>query len=426
MENEEKNKGPGRSEEEPGQLREEPRQLSGEKQAVGAAIDGLGQELIGLSHEIHAHPEIGFMEFKAVDAIEGLLNSQGIGMERDYCRLPTSFRTVRKGKGKGPVVAFLAEYDALRGVGHGCGHNVIAACAVGAFLGMASRMDRYDGEVWLLGTPAEEGGAGKVLMLERGGFDRVEYALMMHPTGGGEKRNYSNRGGRASGSVKVSFHGRSAHSSAPGSGVNALSAAISVFNQIDMLRPVFEMQDNVNGVILEGGTAGNVIPDFSKCEFCIRAKTMKRAEELTDLIKGCIKRAEELTGAAAEIGTEPMYAERYPCLPLCNAFRENMGALGISMCEPMPGELFGSSDIGNVSIRIPAIHDYLSITEDESIQAHSREYAKAAAGPEADKICVLGAKGLAMTALDVFTDGKLREESAAYHKKIVPGLYGEA
>lgn len=134
-----------------------------------------------------------------------------------------------------------------------------------------------------------------MLMLERGGFDGVDFALMMHPTGGGEAYNYMNRGGRASGSVTVSFHGKAAHSSTPASGINALNAAISVFNQIDMLRPAFQIQDNINGVILDGGTAGNIIPEFSRCEFCIRAETMKRAEELIGLIKGCVKRAEELT-----------------------------------------------------------------------------------------------------------------------------------
>lgn len=127
----------------------------------------------------------------------------------------------------------------------------------------------------------------------------------------------------------------------------------------------------------------------------------------------------------AETETEPVYAERYPCLPMCEAFRDNMGRLGISMCSPKPGELFGSSDIGNVSIRIPAIHDYLSITDDASIEAHSSGYARAAAGPEADRICILGAKGLAMTGLDLLKDKGLREKSITYHKETVPSFYGK-
>ena len=248
-------------------------QLSGEKKAISDKIDSMREGLVSLSHDIHGHPETGFQEYHAVEAIEAFLKGQGMVMERDYCQIPTAFRAVKKGRGKGPVVAFLAEYDALRGIGHGCGHNVIAACAVGAFLGLASRREAHDGEIWLIGTPAEEGGAGKVLMLERGGFDGVDFALMMHPTGGGEAYNYMNRGGRASGSVTVSFHGKAAHSSTPASGINALNAAISVFNQIDMLRPAFQIQDNINGVILDGGTAEMCIRDRIKVNLNLMPKS---------------------------------------------------------------------------------------------------------------------------------------------------------
>ena len=152
----------------------------------------------------------------------------------------------------------------------------------------------------------------------------MDFALMIHPTCGGESRNYINRNGRASGSLTISFTGQSAHSSAPATGINALIAAISVFNQIDMLRPLFETEDNVNGVILEGGTASNIIPGFSKSEFCIRAATMKRVDELQNMIISCAKRAESLTGAKVQIQSEPIYAERYPCLPICEDFKENM------------------------------------------------------------------------------------------------------
>ena len=354
------------------------------------------------------------------------LEKQGFETERGYCDLPTSFKAVKKGTGKGPVVAFLAEYDALRGVGHGCGHNVIATCASGAFASLAKIFVEMGiaGEVRIIGTPAEEGGAGKAIMLERGGFDGVDFALMIHPTCGGESRNYINRNGRASGSLTISFTGQSAHSSAPATGINALTAAISVFNQIDMLRPLFETEDNVNGVILEGGTASNIIPGFSKSEFCIRAATMKRIDELQNMIIGCAKRAESLTGAKVQIQSEPIYAERYPCLPICEDFKENMARVGISMCLPDPKLLFGSSDIGNVSIKIPAIHDYLSIT-DEEIPAHSKEYAKAAAEPAADEICIKGAQGLAMTGLDLLLDESLRQAAAEYHEKVVPDFYKE-
>ena len=151
---------------------------------------------------------------------------------------------------------------------------------------------------------------------------------------------------------------------------------------------------------------------------------MKRIDELQNMIIGCAKRAESLTGAKVRIESEPIYAERYPCLPICEDFKENMARVGISMCLPDPKLLFGSSDIGNVSIKIPAIHDYLSIT-DEEIPAHSKEYAKAAAEPAADEICIKGAQGLAMTGLDLLLDESLRQAAAEYHEKVVPDFYKE-
>lgn len=148
-------------------------------------IDKMQNELLTLSHQIHDHPELGFQEHQAVGFIRTFLEDHGFEVETPYCGLDTSFKAVKKGKHAGPRIAFLAEYDALRGIGHGCGHNIIATCAVGAFSGLAALMDNYDGEISIIGTPAEEGGAGKVILLERGGFHDTDYALMMHPSGGG-------------------------------------------------------------------------------------------------------------------------------------------------------------------------------------------------------------------------------------------------
>ncbi len=384
-------------------------------------IDGMQIELLTLSHQIHDHPEVGFQEHQAVRFISSFLEKHGFEVETPYCGLDTSFKAVKKGKGSGPRISFLAEYDALRGIGHGCGHNIIATCAVGAFSGLSAIMDNYNGEISIIGTPAEEGGAGKVILLERGGFDETDYALMMHPSGGGS--NLVGRGGRAATTIHVSFHGKSAHSSAPSNGINALSAAIHVFNQIDLMRPSFQIQDNINGVILEGGTAANVIPELARCEFNLRAETMMRIEFLIDLVKSSIERAEALTRARAEVTVEPIYAERYPNRPMCETFKNNMESLGISMSWPTPGKLYGSSDIGNVSIKLPAIHDYLSITDDKTIQSHSKAYADAAATPQADDICLKGAKGLAMTALDILESSEFRDEINAYHDAQVPKEY---
>lgn len=392
-----------------------------QKTNIIQTIDRMQHELLALSHQIHDHPELGYEEHQAVASIRSFLEDRGFQVETPYCGLDTSFKVVKKGKGPGPRIAFLAEYDALRGIGHGCGHNIIATCAVGAFMGIASLIDEYDGEVSIIGTPAKEGGAGKVILLERGAFDETDYALMMHPSGGGS--NLVGRGGRAATRIRVSFHGKAAHSSSPSNGINALSAAIHVFNQIDLMRSTFQVQDNINGIILEGGTAANVIPELAKCEFSLRAETMLRIKELIRFVTSCIEHAEALTGAKAEVSVEPIYAERYPNKPMCQAFKNNMESLGIQMTWAEPGKLYGSSDIGNVSIKIPAIHDYLSITDDKTIQSHSKEYTKAAATPQADEICLKGAKGLAMTALDILESSEFRSEINAYHDAQVPKEY---
>ena len=392
-----------------------------QKTNIIQTIDRMQHELLALSHQIHDHPELGYEEHQAVASIRSFLEDRGFQGETPYCGLDNSFKVVKKGKGPGPRIAFLAEYDALRGIGHGCGHNIIATCAVGAFMGIASLIDEYDGEVSIIGTPAEEGGAGKVILLERGAFDETDYALMMHPSGGGS--NLVGRGGRAATRIRVSFHGKAAHSSSPSNGINALSAAIHVFNQIDLMRSTFQVQDNINGIILEGGTAANVIPELAKCEFSLRAETMLRIKELIRFVTSCIEHAEALTGAKAEVSVEPIYAERYPNKPMCQAFKNNMESLGIQMTWAEPGKLYGSSDIGNVSIKIPAIHDYLSITDDKTIQSHSKEYTKAAATPQADEICLKGAKGLAMTALDILESSEFRSEINAYHDAQVPKEY---
>lgn len=395
--------------------------MEAKKVKIAEQIDQMRESLLALSHQIHDHPELGFEEYQAVAAIRKLLEERGFEVEVPYCGLATSFKAVKKGKACGPKIAFLAEYDALPGIGHGCGHNIIAACAVGAFLGLASCMDKYDGEIAVIGTPAEESFAGKAVLLERGGFDETDYALMMHPSGGGS--NLVGRGGRAATTLRVVFHGKSAHSSVPSSGINALNAAIHVFNQIDLMRATFEVQDNINGVILEGGTAPNVIPELCRCEFSIRAETMTRIKVLADFLKACISRSESLTGAKAEVVMEPIYAERYPNKPMCEAFQRNMEELGIHMEWPKPGKLYGSSDIGNVSIKIPAIHDYLSITDDKTIQSHSKEYTRAAASPQADEICIKGAKGLAMTALDILESVDFQKEIQMFHKEQIPEVY---
>ncbi len=391
------------------------------KRQIAQVIDAVSQEIGTLAKDIHDNPELGFEEFKALGFISAELEKHGFTVQKGYGGLETSFRADAKGQAGGPTVAFLAEYDALNGCGHGCGHNLIAACSTGAFLGLASVISELKGNVCIIGTPAEEGGAGKVKLLEAGAFDDVDFALMMHPSSGGS--NLVGRGGRAACTVDIEFFGKGAHSSVPKNGINALSAVICLFNQIDLMRPTFDPQDNINGIITDGGTAANIITPYARASFCVRAETMKRIEELIEVIRRCAQNAEALTGARAEVMVGDISAERYSNRPMNQAFKDNMAELGVEMQWPDPKKQYGSSDIGNVSIKIPAIHDYLSITDDKSVQSHTVEYAACAATPEAIEVCIKGAKGLAMTGYDILASEDFQREIKEYHLQQVPEFY---
>lgn len=389
------------------------------KEKAQLAIDALHKELINLSHNIHANPEVSLTEYKAVGFVAETLRNQGFEVEVGIGGLDTAFIATKHGKSAGPHIAFLAEYDSLPGIGHACGHNVIATCAVGAFLGTSAVMDDFAGTVSIIGTPGEEADGGKVILLEAGVFDNVDFALMMHPSSG---RSLINRGGRAATTVEVNFTGKSVHSSAPGHGINALNAVISTFQHIDMLRPTFEMQDNVNGIITNGGLAANIIPGEAACEFSLRARTLIDLEKLADKVRLAAESAAQLTGAQLEINVHRMYAERYPNLPMCEAFKDNMEQLGEQMEYANPTGMYGSSDVGNVSIKLPAIHDYLWIAP-AGVASHNAAFTVESASERADEICIKGAKGLAMTAIDIFASSEFQEQIKEYHRNQVPEEY---
>lgn len=389
------------------------------KEQATKTIDALRAELVNLSHDIHANPETSLTEYKSVEFIAQVLRNHGFEVQVGIGGLETAFIATKQGKGPGPHVAVMAEYDSLPGIGHACGHNVIATCAVGAFMGTSSVMDDFDGTLSIIGTPGEEADGGKIILLEAGVFDNVDFALMIHPTSG---KSLIGRGGRAATSIEVTFKGKSAHSSNPGRGINALNAVISTFNHIDMLRPTFEMQDNVNGIITNGGLAANIIPGEASCEFSLRARTLIDLEKLAEKVKIAANSAAQLTGATPEIHVHRMYAERYPNLPMGEAFKANMATLGEEMHVANPNGMYGSSDVGNVSIKLPAIHDYLWIAP-AGVNSHNIEFTAASISERADDVCIKGAKGLAMTAIDIFSSTEFQHEIKESHKKQVPEEY---
>jgi len=383
------------------------------KQKVVDAIDSLQDKLIKLSHSIHSTPELALQEHRASEYIAALLAQAGRPPRMGIGGLDTAFISTAAGQAGRPHVAFLAEYDALPDIGHACGHNVIAASSVGAYLGLSKVIGELAGTVSLIGTPAEEAHGGKIVMLEAGVFDDIDFALMIHPSSG---KSLLARGGRAATSIKVHFTGKAAHSSAPSRGINALTAVLSTFQHIDMLRPTFNLQDNVNGIITRGGTAANVIPGEAACEFSLRAVTLAELKQLVEKVRQAIDTAAMLTGATAQVTVGLLYAERYPNQVMSGVFKTNMAALGEEMEWASPVGMYGSSDIGNVSLRMPVIHDYLWLAPAE-INAHHADFTAFSVSARADEVVIKAAKGLAMTAFDVLADTALQGEIKACYKQ---------
>ena len=377
------------------------------KSAIQAHLDEIRGELIGLSHLLHDNPEPSCEEYRARAWQTELLKKHGFSVEAPYMGLSTAFRASVK-TGDGARVAFLSEYDALEHVGHACGHNVIAAAAVGAGIALAhaARMFAVPCEVIVMGTPGEEKFGGKVHLVAHGAFANVDFALMIHPS----NRNLIGRMGLASLDMTVRYHGKAVHSARPEKGVNALTSVIALFNAIDALRQVWPDTARCNGIITEGGKVSNIVPDFAEARFTVRAGKKRQLEAMSRNIEDAAQRSAFLTGAEIEFLREYLYAERYPNRVMGELFKSNMEALGERMEYPDPEERVGSSDIGNVSLEIPVIHEYLAIAGPD-VLGHTDAFREAARSPRADEAVLLGAKGLAMTGWDLATDAQARADA---------------
>jgi len=380
------------------------------KDIVLRAADDARTELLELSHRIHDDPELGMQEHHAVQWQSEVLRHHGFEVQTPYGGLDTAYRATFHGKSTGPHVAFLAEYDALRGVGHGCGHNVIAASSVGAGISLTSVMDEMGGDVVVIGTPAEETVGGKIILAEHGAFDDIDFALMMHPA----TTNLVKRGGRAAVAINITYDGRGAHSAGPQDGVNALTSLIAAFNGIDAVRQAWSLRERptINGIITAGGSASNIICDHAVAEFTARADSRRFLKKMIEDVRRAAEAGALITGAKLTFTTDLIYAERHPNHVMGDAFKANMESLGEKMNEPDPAMATGSSDIGNVSLLVPSIHEYLWIAPEGTLE-HTDVFCAAAAGPRADDVVILAAKGLAMTAYDLLTDADLRQRVQA-------------
>lgn len=390
------------------------------KERIIQEVENLAEDLILLSHRIHGHPEIGGQEIEAVQWQKELLSANGFSFESPYCGMDTAYLSCWKGNGKGPVIAFLSEYDALEGLGHGCGHNLIASASVGAAISLAKTVGDQVQEIRVYGTPAEETWGGKIPMVEQKKFQDVDFALMFHPA----TENVISRSGKACVGVDVTYFGKSAHSASPETGINALTALIGLFNRMFEGLKVWPPSGRANGIISRGGDASNIITEEAEGSFLLRAATLIELERMAEDFKRFAEEAAQEVGVRVEMVWESAFAERYPNKEMGKAFARNMDQLGVEMHLPDPHASTGSSDIGNVSLVVPAIHEYLAIA-DPSVNGHSVSFREASASTKGDEVILLAAKGLGMTGYDLLTDPDLQKKVKEEFEKEVPKEYRE-
>lgn len=380
---------------------------------VSQVIDRKKRDLIRISQTLHRHPEVAFAEKRAFALLTDFLTKNDFDLSTAAGGLETAF-VARAGQRKKPVVAFLAEYDALPQIGHGCGHNLIAASSVGAGVALAAVIKELQGEVRVIGTPAEEGGGGKIILCRKGIFDDVDAALMVHPG----CKTQSARQTMTMIPLDITFHGKSAHAAAtPYEGKNALDGVILTFNNINALRQQMKPEARVHGIITHGGDAPNIIPDYAAARFFVRALDMKYTKKLLKKVSDCASGAARATGTKVTItpGKE-VYDSFRINLPLANAFEKNLKRLKIKVHPPSNEDQLGSTDVGNVSQVTPTIHPVMAITS-KTIPHHSVEFAQASITDEAHDKMIAATKALAMTGVDFLIDSALRQEITLAFKK---------
>ena len=387
-----------------------------------AAIETSRQALFDLSRDVHAHPELNYQEFYASNALAGFLEGSGLVVERGIGGVETAFRATIPGSGgDGPTIAVLAEYDALPEIGHGCGHNLIAMAAMGAALGLQANARNLPGRVEIIGTPAEEGGGGKIRLLQAGVFDGVDATLSSHPFSNrtlipavaapGESWSLAMVG------YRYMYHGKAAHAAAaPEAGVNALNAVIHLFTGIDALRQHLRDDVRIHGVITDGGLAPNVVPEFAAANFMLRSRDGKYLSDVVvDKVRQVAEGAAAMTGASLEVQEfYPFYENVQPNVTLAQAVGANAQALGFKLDEPVAGRpgSGASTDFGNVSQVMPAFELRYAVSE-TPVASHTRDMCDTAITDLALSNALLVAKTLSLTAGDLLRDANLVETAKA-------------
>ena len=374
------------------------------KDKVLALIGEIKEQLIHLNEYIYNNPELGYEEFKSSKAHIDILKKHNFNVEEAYLGIKTAFRAEYKGKKEGPTIAYLAEYDALPGIGHGCGHNLLGTVSTGAGIVLSKLVDEIGGRVLVFGTPAEEASGAKVEMVDKGAFNDVDIAMMAHP----DAEFYQSGTSLALEAIQFTFKGKAAHAASdPEKGINALDAVIQTFNSINALREHILPSAKIHGIIVEGGKAANIVPDLTIAQFYVRATTKKYLKELSEKVKNCARGASLATGAKLEITNyEATYDNMITNKTLSKKYIENLKKMGIENCEKVR-KSFGSLDMGNVSHVCPAIHPYFGIKVNSGIAPHTKELAEATLTEEAYESMVKTIGALALTGIDTILDKEL-------------------
>ena len=375
-------------------------------------VDELGEVLVDVAHRIHEHPELAYEEHFAHDLLTSVLEARGVEVTRGAYELPTAF--VAGAGSSGPTVAICCEYDALPGIGHACGHNVIAAAGLGAGLAAAALADEAGGRIRLLGTPAEEGGAGKVVMADRGALEGVDAAMMVHPA----DADLATMDAIAAAMFEVEYHGLAAHAAAaPHEGRNALDAAVLGYINVAALRQHIRGSERVHGVFTKGGDKANIVPDHTTAHWMARAARASALGPLKDRVVACLEAGAAAAGCRMEHrATAADYADMIHNPALLALYLANSEAVGrpVATATGADVRVVGSTDMGNLSYLVPSIHPMIKVAP-AGVGIHTPAFAGHARSPAADRAVLDGAKAMALTVADLWArPGALDDVQTAF------------
>lgn len=374
------------------------------KSALVAAVEARCEELWGIAARLHAAPEEALREFASAALLTACLERAGFAVERGLAGMETAFRATSGESGS--TIALLAEMDALPVLGHACGHNIVAACTVGAALALRAVLPAETARFMVIGTPAEEQGVGKVDLVQSGCFEGVDFAMMVHPS---SKRQVVKRFlGLAK--IRFCFHGRASHAAAyPELGINALDAVIQTFNAINAMRQQLRPDVRIHGIITDGGVAPNIIPAQAACYFYVRASDLDEVQRVKERVIACADGAARATGCRLEVNEDPRVLAPFKVnWALADLYSAQLRYLGLFEENAPPDKGCGSSDIGNVSQVVPTIHPHVPLGA--GLRIHTEEFARATLSEQGRQAILEGASALALTAASLATDPAVRKE----------------